>query len=271
MQIQNKKVLNFNKWTFILFFLLWGSACTVDINKNYAHSDWKKMGLKGKVKSVKGDSYKAIDNAGQINKGERGGDSWRKNYYFAFLENGKVAEADVYLLSGILQYKTTILYDKEGNKSKEVVYKTNDSILYTKVFVYDSQDNIIEEVSIDPSSEKATKRTFKNDRNGNKIEEYRYFADNGKLSVKIFYTYDKKNRKIQENMFNSEDRLIARWISKYDENDLLIEENYFNSADSLVAQETYLYKLDHKGNWTQQIIFENGKPKYIIERILQYF
>lgn len=271
MQAPNKTFFIVFKWTFLFLFLFWESACTVDINKDYAHSDWKKMGLKGKVKFVKGDSYKAIDSAGQITKGERGGDSWRKNYYYAFFENGKIAESDVYLLSGKLQYKTTILYDKEGNKSKEVVYKTNDSIWYTKVFVYDTQDNIIEELFIDPSSDKATKWTFKNDNRGNKTEEYRYFADNGKLSVKIFYTYDEKNRKVKENMFNSEDRLIARWVSKYDENDLLIEENYFNSADSLVAQETYLYKLDHQGNWTQQIIFENGKPKYIIERILQYF
>ena len=42
-----------------------------------------------------------------------------------------------------------------------------------------------------------------------------------------------------------------------------------NSNNNIVNE--YQYEYDSEGNWISQIIFENERPEYIIERQIEYY
>ena len=50
-----------------------------------------------------------------------------------------------------------------------------------------------------------------------------------------------------------------------------IEKNCYTSDGILLSKYTYKYEYDNKENWNKQIEFEDDKPKYIIEREIEYY
>ena len=102
------------------------------------------------------------------------------------------------------------------------------------------------------------------DDNGNTIEFNRYNSD-GELEYKYTFEYDYKGNMIEMNW------LRGTLTYEYDDKGNINEENYYNSDGELEDKKTYEYKFDDKENWIQQIIFEDDKPTFIVEREIKYY
>jgi hypothetical protein len=262
-----------NQWIEVVAFalpLLIASSLFFSCKQDKLVNDWTRMNLSGYVMTIKEHSFKAIDTLGEIVQGERMSPSWRRDSYIVFNRAGNKVEENFYRNDGKMWSKSVFSYDKNRKKIEEVVYRADRALWYTKITRFDSAGHIVEEEMFKPDNSLGVRMTFVYDESGNKIEECKY-TDNGKLSIRSVFKYDKNRNKIEEIMYNSEGGQIVRWVSKYDAKGRQIEEDYYNAKNQLEAKETYQYQFDSKGNWTQQIIFEDDTPKYVIRRELIYY
>ena len=207
--------------------------------KSEKKNDLTEENLKGKVKSIKETTYKAVDKFGQIEKGDV-----LNNYFNIYNEKGNKIEDNFYDSDGNLSSKDTYEYDEKGNKIEKNVYDSNGRF--------------------------HSKYTYKYDEKGNMIEDNVYDS-NGRLYFKKTYKYDEKGNKIEENWYNSDGRLHSKYTYKYDEKGNNIEENYYNSNGRLYEKHTYKYEYDKNNNWTQRIEYKNTIPHRITEKIIEYY
>ena len=138
--------------------------------KSEKKNDLTEENLKGKVKSIKETTYKAVDKFGQIEKGDVLVDS-----------------SAVYTDDG--RFK---IYNEKGNKIEENYYNSNSSLIYKNTYKYDEKGNKIEENYYNSNGRLYSKTTYKYDEKGNIIEENHYDS-NGRLDSKYTYEYDKNN------------------------------------------------------------------------------
>lgn len=247
-------------------FIFFADGCSQPKKNN----ERERMKLYGKVKSLKEISYLAVVKPGLVEKGKPGGPVWKKDVHIFFSESGRKTEEDYLRKDGGLRYKSLFFYDKKGNKVEEKAYKPDGKLWYNKYSVFDNNGKIIAEKLFKGDS-LVNKWVYKYDTKGNKIDEERYLSDEQHLSIRVTYQYDEKGNKIEETMYNREGGLIVKWISKYNIHGMQIEEKYLNAAGVIEATESYQYVFDKPGNWIQQIVYEDGQPKYIVERVIEYY
>ena len=212
--------------------------CLVSCKQSEKKNDLTEENLKGKVKSIKGNTYEAIDKFGQIEKGDV-----LDAYFNIYNEKGNKIEDNSYDSDGSLEYKYTYKYDKKENKIEENFY------------IYGGLNS---------------KSIYKYNEKGNKIELNVYDSD-GRLVSKYTYKYDEKGNMIEENWYNSDGRLNSKTTYKYDEKGNNIEENNYDSDGRLGKNYTYKYEYDKNNNWTQRIEYKNTIPVNITERIIEYY
>ena len=201
-------------------------------------NDLTEENLKGKVKSIKETTYKAVDKFGQIKKG-----NVLNNYFTIYNKKGNTIEGNEYYSDGSLNDKTTYKYDEKGNK----IEKNN--------YYY--------------SGRLDSKTTYKYDEKGNNIEENIYYYDG--YGYKTTYKYDEKGNKIEKNIDGSVDRLGYKYTYKYDEKGNTIEQNIYYHGSRPAENYSYKYEYDKNNNWTQEIEYFNTIPVYITERIIEYY
>ena len=157
--------------------------------KSEKKNDLTEENLKGKVKSIKETTYKAVDKFGQIEKGDV-----LNNYFNIYNEKGNKIEDNSYDSDGSLNSKTTYKYDKKGNKIEENIYDSNGKFVRKTTYKYDKKGNIIEEKSYYPDGSLIYKNTYKYDEKGNMIEENWYESDGSLYEKHTYkYEYDKNN------------------------------------------------------------------------------
>ena len=138
-------------------------SCSTDKKKNSLEED----NLKGNVKSVREFSFVAVDKLGEISKGAR-----KTQIYKKYDDKGNRIEQDDYGSDGSLSSKTTFKYDSKGNNIEMNLYLSDRSLTYYFSFKYDDK--------------------------GNEIERNRYKSD-GSLDYKFSYVYDDKGNEIERN------------------------------------------------------------------------
>ncbi|MCO6460036.1 MAG: hypothetical protein J5I59_01425 [Saprospiraceae bacterium] len=257
-----------------LFFVT-GLFCTFSLLLMCCHTgntsdDKVKMELQGKIKSVKEISYEAIDQSGEITKGQRSSPNWWKDSYTVFDKDGNATEEILYRADGRIWTKSIFHYDAQNRRIETEVLGANLKPWYKKLTKYNDSDKPIEDILYKAGDTLGSKWLYKYDNKGNKILEERFHPD-GKLSIKSTFKYNDKGYKIEETMFNSEGGQIFKWVSHYDDRGLKVEEYYYNSKNTLDAKEIYQYKLDNHNNWIKKVIFYGDQPKFIILRDIEYF
>lgn len=228
------------------------SACSKKEDKPIENTDWEKMDLMAKVKSLKSTKYRFVKEAEEF---ETKGHSVRS---VTFNDRGRIVENISYFndkyftkekykydnqgnnievaytdTSGSLQSKTTFEYDEEGNKIKTFYYR-GDSLSSEETCWYDEKGHLLKLLSFDKST-----TYYKYDKQGNKIEETCY--SDSILMHNSFWKYDEKDTKLEE-VYYSADTLQSRFTYKYDEQGRKLEELYYNPDSSLNAQTTYTYE-----------------------------
>lgn len=202
-------------------------------------NDLKKLNLNGNVKSIREFSSITIENFGDIQK-----DKAKLSYYNIYSNNGNKIEDNRYNSDGSLNKKFTYKYDSTGNRIEQNQFTSDDSLI--------------------------RKITYKHDKQGNIIEDNSYTPD-GNLDKKFTYKYNNKGNRIENSIFTSQGNLDKKFIYKYDDKGNVIEENCYSSDGSLLSKDTYKYEYDNHQNWNRQTGFEDEKPKYIIEREIEYY
>ena len=112
--------------------------CLVSCNQSEKKNDLTEENLKGKVKSIKETTYKAVDKFGQIEKGDV-----LNNYFNIYNEKGNKIEDNSYDSDGNLSSKDTYEYDEKGNIIEKNRYNSNGSLdeKYTYKYEYDKNNN----------------------------------------------------------------------------------------------------------------------------------
>ena len=167
------------------------ATLSASCNQSEKKNDLTEENLKGKVKSIKETTYKAVDKFGQIEKGDV-----LNNYFNIYNEKGNKIEDNFYDSDGNLSSKDTYEYDEKGNNIEKNNYDSDGSLNSKTTYKYDKKGNKIEDNSYDSDGSLNSKTTYKYDEKGNMIE----YNTDGRFGEKYTYKYeyDKNNNWIQQ-------------------------------------------------------------------------
>ena len=259
------------------------------------------MNLKGKVKSIQQISYKAMDNGGVIQKGEKGSlsdqSSVNSDFSMQFDDTARTVKEVFYNVKDL-----TINHRYDDTKNIEIVEQSESSgkVFFKNTYKYNDRGKVIEETMTQIFKDNVSfdnKFILKYDEKGNLIEKS-YYSSRYKDESKSIYTYDSKGKLISKADYNEKNilwnketykvdtkgNIIERnyykpdcvaiahtFILKYDSNNNVIQKEYYQPAGKLSKTYSYKYEYDKTGNWVKRIDFENGKATFILERQLEYY
>lgn len=268
-------------------------------------TDWEELGLKGKVKILRENSYNVVEKDGIIQRDEshidslmylfnKQGNMQEQKYdtpiLYKYDDKGDVIERCFYDQEGSVDRKDIYKYDKKGNLIEidtdnmegglhnKRIYKYdnrgNMTYLYYNfpsdfmTYRYDDKGNMIEEREY-LFSKIRYKFVNKYDDKGNRIERYEYSPE-GRLKWKTSYRYDDNNNLIEERDYDPK-KLIKTITYQYDEKSNVIGEKVYGSNGNLRYKYTYQYEYDERGNWLKEIWYKDEKPHRIREREIEYY
>ncbi len=178
-----------------------------------------------------------------------------RHVIYKYCENGLLAEIDYYDRRGSLKQKTINKYDEKRRKIESFEYSSYGSLRYSITYEYDEFDNMVQTNRYKHyGSFNDTQKTYTYDNNGNLIEESKYEL------------YQKST-----GPFSSINRLSRIMNYIYDENGRLIRKTFNKLDGGFLASYAYEYDYDKQGNWIKRIQFENGVPRYILIREIEYY
>ena len=241
--------------------------------------------LIGKIESYRDSYFSVRDKFGKIQKGPKLNDSVFHDEYVGFDQAGNVTEVIEYNPDGSVHCRYTGRYDYENNNF-ESIYVTLDPklVVHRKSFIVESvkyswgekyemsykkdpEGRPMEETIYDLFGHELYKISFKWDEKGHPLEDD--FSD-GTVDQ---YKYD-ENGNLAEWIFRSSNSNVIITSYKYDDHGNVIEMNINNFFKSTFKfnydHQTFLYKYDDVGNWTERIDYENDIPQRMVERKIKY-
>lgn len=242
----------------------------------YHSENLKSYNLKGKVKSVKSEQFRAIEKFGEVVKGERinvveedGLDLMIPNTLLSFNNKGIIEWMSHFDKNGYGQFKANLkdtvinLYSTNGDLLMRII--GNDIDFPTELFTYDADGKFL------------FKTIISYDNNKNKIEDKEYSADGNLISLSN-YSYNKKNLVSKENKWviiesgyysNRQDTIKSLTTYTYNDRNDIAE--FTLIKDEKEKKRTYTYKYDENENWIQKIEYNGFTPIQLEEREIEYF
>lgn len=202
-------------------------------------TDLEKAALKGKVKILILESYKAESIDGKVVPGVRSAYS-SENYSKQYNEKGYLIEKIEYSSGGtLIKYKHIFKYDKKENNVEQNTYYSNDTLYYKIIIRYDKYGNILTENTFDDEGNLESQIKFKYNKR-KKISRIEYDQDK-KMECKNTYKYNEKGLISEDNRFLSDNKLFRKFRYKYDEKGNQIEEKVYDPDDSLIYCNSWKY------------------------------
>ena len=133
--------------------------------------------------------------------------------------------------------------DAQGNVTKEETYDQNGDLEYSALFVYNDKGLAKESNFLREDFSMKIHSSY--DRKGRLLEQEQHIVDKGE---NIF-----NKGKYRYNGHGDYDRILS-----------LLNKNF-------AKKNTFHYKYDKNGNWIERFEYQDGKPKTIIERHIEYF
>lgn len=161
-------------------------------------------------------------------------------------------------------------YDKKGNKTEEIYYEKDNSIYHLITYKYNTNNKLIQYTKSYPKNKIFTNQTYEYDSNNNRIILNDFDSSNSLIKTNKFY-YNKKDILIKKEEFDSEKKMIRSVYLTYDKFDSIIQEKvtfYLNNEDIISS---FDYTYDKNKNWISKTKYVNNKPRYVIERNIDYF
>lgn len=241
---------------------------------NKKTNDWEINKLKGKVKTMKESSYKAITTvSGAIikdtNKTEYVANKdkyiifnesgyrieemrFTKNgdvaytFKFTYDENQKIKEGS--LLHDNPEYVSgySYIYNEKGELKQEKITDYLGNLMYKSIYIYDDKGNIAEYQRYDYTVE----AYYDYDEYYDDYYEVDYIYD------KYIYTYDPSGNVISESYYGEETSSNYKYLYTYNDKGKMIEHAYYNQDSTLIEIAKYTY--DTKGNVIEEKYYTNG-------------
>ena len=266
----------------ILVIIFTMSACSKKVK---TESDLHKMGIKGKITTLKEIEYDARDNFGNVEKSESGSET-----YWTFNEAGNIME-NYEVLAGYIIGKRVCSYDGDKIQSIREAFDVNRYTEYIHTYQYGKKGELTTLISAEPDGGIVSKYSYTWDKQGNLLEEVQY-DETGAMYMKEIYSYDDSGRKAE---FIKKDRVgntVRKIAYQYSGNETKPNhEIEFGSAgeiakktqytwgskgELLERKETgsdlhetvtsYKYVWDSNNNWTELTESVNGAPVSVTER-----
>ncbi len=156
------------------------------------------------------------------------------------------------------------------NKKDSSVYShtvKNNEKIFTKYKISNGKKTFLEEeIRIYDEDNNLEKIIFK-DENKEISEEVYYYKTGNKKEETL---YDKDNL-VSVNVYNEKGQIIECRPNKNESLVLFYTYDKFGNIESDDKKIRYTYIYDVNNNWTSQLIYRNGKLKYIIDRQIEYY
>lgn len=257
-------------------------------------TDYKKLLLQGKVKSVYQTSYIALPNGPDIiNRGQKKGIF----FIYQFDKNGRKTVTSHFSNAGIPEGSTEFVYDVNDYIEKEVHKSTTAKIESTVQMHYDNEGRVKSKALLDANGEMQRKTIFRYDGEGNCIAELCFNKDGSKYSD-IRNQYDPYGNLILKEIliapteatgieyepikriWNARGRVVEEKIGTPG-NERHYTYQYSTRGEIISGTETvnneqpakFVYKFynDKYGNWKKRIKFIDDKPVLYEEREYTYY
>jgi len=194
---------------------------------------------------------------------------------YTYNDKGNLKEADEYKSNnyktdGILDNRMIYKYNENDKWDEYHIYNADSTLSGEGFCEYDGK-NVIREIAyyIDMNFHSETFNKY--DDSGNIIEtnSCSYYTNGDTTCSKCINKYDPAGEKIEEH--SSSWFGIVDVLYKYDNNGNIIEEFFKGETGAEDIVNTYEYKYDAEGNWTEKREYKNRVPKYIFERKIVYY
>ncbi len=271
-------------------FLLYGCS-----TKQVRQNDRERMNLSGPVRSVSEISFEAVDLFGLIAKGDRKRENYTESdFAVVFNETGFITEETTFSSDGNIDKKSVYKYDGKENLLQKENYDASGNLVGSLNAKYNRKGLKTSEVFVDHSGNAVYNINFRYNNKNNLLEENKT-NPNGKRISRILFSYKEKAILSEENTFDTNENpalkivtvndslgmdkkvydpqgnLGGRDFYKYGQGQRLVEKSQYSADGSLYAKWTCTYEEDSVGNWIKRIDYLNDKPKYRIERKIEYY
>lgn len=267
----------------VLFSLL--NGCNTSQKK---HTDLDDYNLKGKVMSVTQETYTVNNDNGVLRKGQPIHNIYNTKTELYFNREGFLEGKVVMLPGNEVISKTISMFNPEGRTEAIYILNGEGEPLSSSKYVYGDKGDI-KEIEVFGSDKKLqeTKAYVYDD--SNFLTGIDITAANGVMIEKYVITNDKKGNPTQQICYDAVDNMLSKTVYKRDRSgkitsictyngggQLLMTESFNQQGDEISwegegREETYSYTYDHYGNWSEKTLFENGEPKFLTERQIQYY
>ena len=96
------------------------------------------------------------------------------------------------------------------------------------------------------------------------------YGEDEEVEVIFTFSYGEMGRIIEESELKADGSLLRKKSFDCDKNCHVIEE-IFVEKDGSVAKWSYEYVLDESKNWIKRVEYQDGVPKYIVVRTIEYY
>lgn len=200
--------------------------------------------------------------------------------------------------------KTERLYDASGhNNTEDISYNDDGSIEMRWVGTYDAENHLVSAVTYifgegygsegriqsraQSSYDKAgnlicSSLSYDHDPTLNSRLEMKYdnqgrqtevveFGPNEELVRKSAFVRNEQGKETLESQTDENGNLIEKYESDYDSKGNLVSWNRYSGDGEILISSSSSYKYDDKGNYTEQVIFENGVFDSAFIHELEYY
>lgn len=269
-------------------FLLLAGSCTMAQDG----ADWKDMGLKGKVKTLKNQwTYRYKADGVNFTPWEK-----QQATVYEFSNTGRYTSIRETKPDGSQNYRVQYSYKPAEKKGEQSFFGKDDQPTIRKTMTYDDKGRLKELIEYTKEGKKDRWYVYEYDVRGNNTTRS-YFRTDGSLGSKSTWTYDvngfkigyklettgyatsyekyvvdSKGNRVQETSFDQDYRQRARIVREYDANGNKISESRYDEEDQLRVKATWKYEYDKQGNWTKRTEFTgDGVDFNVDERTIIYY
>jgi len=230
---------------------------------SFAQSDWKKLELKGKVKSVEIIDYGAVEKFGEVTKknivhgeqyvfNENGLVIQQKNYgklgqpisqqRYLYDDFSNQIEQNISDKDGKLQRRIVSVFNQFNHKTFETVYGSDGSLISRSVFSYEKNVQPIKIITFDGRGNETILQEYSFDRK--KLTKMIKTTNPKSKTIEKALKYDVHDNLIETLVFDVEGKLATKVAYVFDDKNNLIESYYYEKDDLLVSRKLSYNHLD---------------------------
>lgn len=210
-----------------------------------AASDRKREGFRGAVKSVRVETSKLINEAGEYTGGPR-----EIVETHSFNAAGNLIEESFSTVEGNLLYKVAYSYGESGRKTERTILDPKGNARQRRVYTYDDRGNLDEQANYNAEGGLHSKSEYSYE--GARLMESSTYNAKGALVDRWVYGYDEKGNRNVETRYFADGSVDTKQVYALDEKGNRLEVSSYNAKDELIQKEKYSYEFTSNGNWAKR-------------------